>query len=1116
MTRRLAFWLALAALSIASGAVAWWYFPRAFSILALEISMDRDAALAEARAIAARDDFGPEGYQQAASFTLDSRTQTFVELEGGGKDAFTRMLEEGLYSAYAWQVRHFRESETTETRMAFRPDGRPYELLVQLPEDQPGAALEADAARAIAEREAAAQWHVELALYTPLPPGQERRPGGRVDHTFIYERPVPTFGDAHLRLRLGVSGDRLTRVEHFVQIPEAFDRRYESMRAANDAIGIGSVVGMALLYVVGGIGVGLFFMLRRGWVVWRPAIVWGILVAALQVLASINQWPLLWMGYDTALPYSTFFLQQIAVLAATFVGFAGFFALSFTAAETLTRRAFGSHPQLWRTWGRPAGASTTVLGGTVAGYLLVTVFLAYDVLLYFFATRTLGWWTPSEALLHPDVLATYVPWLGAIANSLQAGFWEECLFRAIPIAGAALIGDRFGRRGPFIVAAFIIQAVIFGAGHAPYPTQPSFARPVELLLPSIGFGLLYLYFGLLPAIVLHFAFDVVWFALPIFVSTAPGVWVQQVMVVLVTFVPLWVVFWRRAQVGRWAPLAPELRNAAWTPPPAEPDLETEERLPIYSPAAGTRTVWMGLAVVGLVVLGLLAATTPDPEPMTITRGEAAATARQAVEARGVTLEPRWRVLPVPTDGLGGAHAFVHETAGEARWRELRGRYLPVPAWNVRIATFEGDVAERAEEWQVLVRPERDPAVRHVLPEDRPGAALDEPAARVLATDALRERTGLDAGRGDVREVSARPNPLNARTDWVFVFADETGEPLPRGERRLSIQLAGDEVTGVSRYVHVPEEWARERRAVQTLTAIVQVGSAFVFGSILAATGMLGVLAWSRRRFAPGLFVLIGLLMFVTAALSALNGWPSMLAGLTTAQPLQLQLILLMGAGAVSLTLLAALIGLVLGALPARLTGGALTNADAWRLGIAAGLSGAGVVAVAQWLQTPPWAHVPSITPLGTFVPVLQLAIAPLPSFITRAAVVLVVLAFVDRYTHGWTARRPAGAAVLVLVGFLGIATPAGGDGFGWVAAGLAAGLALLAAYVTLLRADLTATVPALGTMVAIGSLMTAFSNPFPGAIVGGLAGALVVAGAAWWLTGALRAARNAGRGFSPA
>ena len=54
-----------------------------------------------------------------------------------------------------------------------------------------------------------------------------------------------------------------------MKVPEAFSRRYESMRSANDAIGVGSVVAMLVLYGVGGIGIGLFFMLRRRWVIWR-------------------------------------------------------------------------------------------------------------------------------------------------------------------------------------------------------------------------------------------------------------------------------------------------------------------------------------------------------------------------------------------------------------------------------------------------------------------------------------------------------------------------------------------------------------------------------------------------------------------------------------------------------------------------------------------------------------------------------------------------------------------------------------------------------------------------------------------------------------------------------
>ena len=95
-----------------------------------------------------------------------------------------------------------------------------------------------------------------------------------------------------------------------------------------------------------------------------------------------------------------------------------------------------------------------------------------------------------------------------------------------------------------------MQAIVFGAGHAPYPNQPAFARPVELIIPSIGFGLLYVYFGLLPGIILHFAFDVVWFALPIFLASAPGIWFQRLMIVALTLVPLWIVLVSAAARGR--------------------------------------------------------------------------------------------------------------------------------------------------------------------------------------------------------------------------------------------------------------------------------------------------------------------------------------------------------------------------------------------------------------------------------------------------------------------------------------------------------------------------------------------------------------------------------------
>jgi hypothetical protein len=554
MFRKPAFWIALTALALASGVFALWLFPQAFPIVQLDLRMDREAALAAARETVARQGLGPRDSRQAASFTSDTVAQTFVELEGGGKDAFAQMLRDGLYAAYTWRVRFFNEGQKHETLVRFRPDGRAYGFIEQVEETAPGAALSADEARPIAERTATQSWLVDLSPFALVEESRERRASGRVDHTFTYERSAPTLNEGRYRLRLVVTGDRLTEVSHFIKIPEAFSRRYEEMRSANEAIGAAGSVAMFVLYVGGGIGIGLFWLLRHRWVIVRPAVQWGMAVALLQLLAAVNAWPLQWMTYDTALPLTSYISQQVAIYIASFVGFATLFSLSFMAAESLTRRAFGSHPQLWKVWSRDAAASRSVLGRTVAGYLFVPMFFAYDVLLYFFATRWFGWWTPSEALIHPDILATYLPWLSAIAASFQAGFWEEALFRAVPIAGAALIGDRFGRRRLFIIIAFVIQTIIFGAGHAAYPTQPSYARPVELILPSLAFGLMYLRFGLLPAVVLHYAFDVVWMALPLFVSSASDIWVDRTMVIVLTLVPLWVVLGPRLRAGRWLEL----------------------------------------------------------------------------------------------------------------------------------------------------------------------------------------------------------------------------------------------------------------------------------------------------------------------------------------------------------------------------------------------------------------------------------------------------------------------------------------------------------------------------------------------------------------------------------
>ena len=1115
MTRRWWFWLVLVLLSAASAFVAVRFFPRAFSIVALDIGMHRERALEEARAIMARDGMGPAGYRQAASFALDGDAQTFVELEGGGKDAFTSMLRDGLYAAYTWRVRHFKEGETNETTIRFTPAGRAYGFVEKIREDAPGAALDAAPAREIAER-GVARWNVDLAQFGLVEQGQERRTSGRIDHTLTYERAAPTLNEGRYRLRLVVAGDRLTEVTHQVRIPEAFRRRYENMRSANQAIGIGSVVGMALLYIFGGIGVGLFYMLRKRWVIWRPAALWGLAVGAMQALAMWNELPHWWMDYDTAIARSTFLAERTAYIVASFVGFSVFFALSFTAAETLTRKAFGRHPQLWRLWstrsadGTAPGASIDVLGRTAAGYLLVPVFLAYVVMFYYAAFRYLGWWSPSEALLHPDVLATYVPWLSAVANSFQAGFWEETLFRAVPLAGAALIGERVGQRRLFLIVAFVVQAVIFGAGHAEYPGQPAYARPVELLVPSMGFALLYLYFGLLPAIVLHFTFDVVLFALPIFVASAPGLWIQKAMVVVLALVPLWIVLVRRVQVRRWTTLAPADRNAAWTPPPAAAAEMVEPAMPAAELPARARAwwIWAGAASAVACIAAIAAAWRPGGHVLPVAREQAAQLVRAALAQQGVTLDRRWRVLPVADNGAQGAHEFVAATAGEARRRELVGRYLPSPRWRVRIATFEGDVVDRAEEWSAFVLPTGEVrGIQHVLPEGRAGAALDEASARELARQALIDRFALDGRRGDVKEVSNRPAKLNARTDWTFTFVDTTAPPLPQGEPRIRIDIAGDKIAAASRFVFVPEHWQRLQRAAGTRNLILSIFGTMVFAGLLVGAAVTGVVAWSRRRYTPRLFFAGAALMLAVSVAKNVLDWPQTLALLRTSAPLELQLTGIVGIGLVGLMLSALLVGLALGALPERLTNHPAMPDRTLAPGLAAGCFGAAVLLTAGALRSPDWAAVPNLDSAGAMIPLLRTAIDPLTRVIMGSAIVVPGFILVGQLTSGWTRRRAAGAVLLVLLGFAASGVPAGIDTSRWLAAGGVTAAALLLAYVTLFRYDLAVVPTALGTMTAIAALMRGAERAYPWALTGSAVAAGLAVACGWWLSRALSRAR---------
>jgi hypothetical protein len=1093
MLRRPILWIVFVVISAATVFFTFRNFSTAFPLVSIDLKMDRVDALRSSRTLALKNAWPPAAFDQAADFNGNQEAQNFIELEGGGKEELGRIVKEKIFALYTWRVRHFKEGDAHETQVRFTPEGTPEGFYVRLPDQEPGATKPAEEAQQIAETTATRDWNIDFSRYRLIESSKDVKPGGRTDHTFVYERQDEHVGEGHYRLRLVVGGDKLIELTPFIQVPEAFSRRYEQMRSANDAIGAASQIAMFGLYLLGFCGIGLFFMIRQHWVLWRQPLLWGVFIATLLGLQQLNQWPLLWMGYDTAVPATGFAVRQILNAAAVFGGFAVLLTISFMAAETLSRRAFPHHVQLWRVWSRPVAASKTIFGETLTGYLLVGPFFAYEIILYFFAQGKLGWWTPSDTLLNPDMFANYVPSLSAIAQAAQAGFWEESLFRAVPLACAALIGDKFRKRRAFIGGAMILQALVFSSGHAGYANQPAYARVVELIIPSFAFGSLYLAFGLLPGIVLHFAYDTAWMSLPLFVSSTGRAHIEQATVILLVLVPLWVVILNRVRLGAWTEVPIDAWNGSWKAPEL-PEVRNE---PVAFPeqtiiSPGVLRALPAAGLIGLVLWIFGSQFHINAPPIRITRGEAEQEARQTLNDRGVKMDSSWTILSHVEGQPGELNRFVWKTAGETVYEKLLGVYVTPPHWFVRFARFQGDVTERAEEYHVLVDGSgRVFRVGHDLPEASPGKNLTQDEARAIALRAVEPSDEALRSHSSLQEISAEASKKPARTDWTFVFRDTADYGLPQGEPRISTEIAGDQIADTARYVYIPEEWSRNERRERNIPEILAIISTVVLVALVMAAAVVGVVNWSHRRdFSSRVFLSTFGFLFSISVVNAVNNWPAQAAQASTAQPLGLTAVEVISISVVFGLAVAVGLALAAGSLAAKrkFLRPQLLRSHVMA-GVSLGLVFAGIGALARHAVPPSSPSWGNMLGASAYIPSLMMALSPLTGFFVQSIILLTAI-------RGLT-RRPRALLFLILVG-LAVA----GSGFidtisSWLILGLTTAIVLMLAYLLVFRHQPMLVIPATATVVALSSLRDGIQRPYPTALAGAVAAAVVVLLAAW-------------------
>ena len=359
------------------------YFHRTFPEASIDFEVTRVSSRPVAERFLAAQGISTARYRHAARFQYDEDAKVFLERELG----LDRLNAGAARDVRLWRWGHrwSRPRDAEEVRAEVTPRGEIAGFTHVLPEEAPGPDLEPEVARSIAESFMVLDLARRIETLEFVDAETRKRPK-RTDHLFTWRVAGRDYRGASHRASVTVAGDRVVGYQEWLEIPEEWSRGYARLRSLNDATALvdSLLVGLLALALATTLG----RRLRRRDIRWRPALSFGGIALVLELLASLNAFPLAEFGFDTAGSYPAFLARTIvgALLSAFGAGVLVF--LLTAAAEPVYRETFPRHLAISRlfTW---AGVRTrSFFMGSLAGITLACVLAAYAIGFYLVATSS--------------------------------------------------------------------------------------------------------------------------------------------------------------------------------------------------------------------------------------------------------------------------------------------------------------------------------------------------------------------------------------------------------------------------------------------------------------------------------------------------------------------------------------------------------------------------------------------------------------------------------------------------------------------------------------------------------------------------------------------------------
>jgi membrane protease YdiL (CAAX protease family) len=832
------------AIALASVAIVIRYFAAAFPQAAIDFQYDRNSSRPLAQRLVQRLGVDVREMKHAARFDGDDQARIFLERSLGLEEA-TRVTTENV-RVWWWNHRWFKPLVEEEISVDVAPSGEIVAFTHVIPEDR------------------------EIRGTLPAPPEaflisigvdvtrlrlvdtSERKLPKRIQRIYTWESTGIRPAGSPYRHTVTADGTVISAYSQRLKVPDAWIRSYREMRSKNAAAGQVDLIFNAALMIA---AVVIFIArLRRGDLPLRFLAGIGIASVVMVGGVAVNQLPSQLAYYDTTTSYPAFLGQLGFQAAMQSVGTAMLLIVICGAGEILYRQRYPKHLAMPRLWTPRALASRRVFRALILGYALVPLFIAYQVVFYLTAHR-FGAWSPAE-VPYDDILNTALPWVAVLFAGFFPAFSEEFLSRAFAIPFLEkIVRSRW--------TAIVLAGFIWGFGHSGYPNQPFWIRGVEVGLAGLVAGAIMHRVGLLPLLIWHYTIDAVYTATLLLASGNTYYIVSGAIASLLFAFPL------------IASIALYVRNKGFVPddelsnesmPVADRQSSLSEAAPepertdrIVCPPLTRRRVAISVAavVVAAIAIAMKPSSPSDALDYRITKERAKEIARAHVQRDDFAY-----VIAGPVEGFrswnpnssreeGGATSGFDEIA--ATWLVRSGMSVDALANVFRNRIEAGTYTVRfftpleKEELFVEVDPRTSRAVgfHKYQAESVRGAVLAQDAALVLARNAF-TTYGLDGRAFELREALSFQQP--ARRDWLFHFEERT--PLaPRAFRRVTVRIAGDELTQFHKTIKVPESVYREANT-QTLLNLSLFAMKIAGMVVLLALAIAGVVMATRANGLP--------------------------------------------------------------------------------------------------------------------------------------------------------------------------------------------------------------------------------------------------------------------------